>query len=209
MIMNNKYYPYPNEGVMENNLQQKKDGKRSFLFYKAYNYKSYQCPSDDNPMQYVINADREHSEIVNETCYFHSDDGDVWKGELSQDWKDHKKGAIVFFPNPAINGHWVAIQENKILKTKYFFIYTATEGKFRVANGYKCYEEFCCRHSHPIMGSGKYIHRYVVHSYIREELEHDIQLAMKRRKFEKEPEIREVQFPDNGVSIRDFFRAID
>lgn len=102
---------YPNEGVQKSCEHRRKQGLRSFHFHKAYNYKSYQCPCDDNPMQFVINADREHSDIINETCYFHNDDGDVWKGELSQDWEDHKKGALVFFPNPALNGHWVAIEE--------------------------------------------------------------------------------------------------
>lgn len=102
---------YPNEQVETKCKQRREKGLRSFHFHQAYNYKGYQCESDDNPMPYVINANRDHTDVVNETCYFSDDDGDIWKGELSQDWKDHKKGAIVFFPNPALNGHWVAIEE--------------------------------------------------------------------------------------------------
>lgn len=102
---------YPSEGVQKRCELRRDKGLRSFHFHRAYNYKSYQCPCNDNPMEYVVGADREYSEIINETCYFSDDDGDIWKGELSRDWKDHRKGAIVFFPNPALNGHWVAIEE--------------------------------------------------------------------------------------------------
>lgn len=117
MILDDKYYPYPNECVMERNIQAAKEGKRSFLFYQAWNRKSYQVPDGGNPMSYVYGSNLRYknydlwAEIINDTRYFHDDDGDVDIGVLSENWGPHKKGAYVVYPKIARNGHWVAVEE--------------------------------------------------------------------------------------------------
>jgi len=115
MVVNDKLYP--NEGVYENCEKRRIAEKRNFSFYSCYYYK-LQKASDDNPMLYVEDTRLYNSnyelwkEIVNSTCYYNHDDGDIRVGQLLQDWNGHKKGAYVIYPIIALNGHWAAVENN-------------------------------------------------------------------------------------------------
>jgi beta-galactosidase/beta-glucuronidase len=91
--------------------------------------------------------------------------------------------------------------------TVYFFAYESTDGIFNAGNGYLAYEGMFCRHRHPIMGPGNYLHKHVLHSYKRNEIEHDLRLAVERGKLKSMPEIRQAKKSED-ISFSDFFRSI-
>lgn len=115
MVINGNLYP--NDGVYQNCEKRRIAGKRNFSFYSCYWFKSK--PDDENPMSFVESTNlydsdyTEWKEIINSTCYYNHDDGDVHVGKLSIDWNEHKKGSYVVYHSPALNGHWAAVENTR------------------------------------------------------------------------------------------------